>query len=173
MWALAVVLAAGTLATLARFQRGRPLAGAYLTVACWASLALGTSGWLLPAAEPYRLSRVVGEKLAHYVATEHARPILLTYQEPGIHYAMKLISPTLRDWDDVRRSLDTAGTLVSPVTRDQYDGLCLDGRFRIDVLEDLGGFNVSKLKSQRLRLIRIQLSPAALALRAIEQAKVK
>ena len=170
---LAVVLAAGTLVALARFQRGATMAGAHVLVACWAAMAVGITGWLLPAAEPYRLSRVVGEKLAKYAEADHARPILLTYQEPGIHYAMKLKAPTLRDWDEVRRWLDSADTLVTAVTPEQYDGLCLDKRFQIDSLEDLDGFNISKGKSQSLRLARIRLSAASLTMRANEQALIK
>ena len=173
MRAQAVVLAAGTLVALARFQRGAPIAAAHALVACWGLLAIGVTGWLLPAAEPYRLSRRVGEGLAKFVASERAKPILLTYQEPGIHYAMKLKAPTLRDWDEIRRMLDDADTLVTAVTREQYDGLCLDQRFQVDTLEDLDGLNVSKGKAQTLRLARIRLSPASLAIRANEQAKVK
>lgn len=170
---LAVVLAAGTLGALARFHRGSPIAGAKILIACWAVIALGFSGWFLPAAEPYRLSRVVGEKMAKYVASERARPILLTYQEPGIHYAMGLKSPTLRDWGEIRALLDTEDALVTAVTTEQFDGLSLDGRFRLGVLEDLLGFNVSKGKSQHLRLISIRLTPAELALRPTQQAKIQ
>ena len=111
--------------------------------------------------------------MAKYVASERARPILLTYQEPGIHYAMGLKSPTLRDWDEIRNLLDTEDALVTAVTMEQFDGLGLDGRFRIGVLEDLNGFNVSKGKSQFLRLISIRLTPAELALRSAQQTKVQ
>lgn len=172
MRALAAILATGTLATLARFHRGSPLAGAKALAACWMAMALTLTGWLLPAAEPYRLSRVVGEKLARYVVQEKARPILLTYQEPGIHYAMRLQAPTLRDWDEIRRMLDAEDALVTAVTDEQDAGLRLDPRFTIGLLEELDGFNVSKGRSQRLRLISIRLSPFALTLRA-QQALIK
>ncbi len=173
MRANAVLLGGGVVMALWRFQRRSPVAAAYVLAGSWAAVGLGFSGWLLPAAEPYRLSRVVGEKMAKYVAAENARPILLTYQEPGIHYAMKLKSPTLRDWDEVRKALDTAPALVSPVTVEQYDGLCLDGRFDVAVLEDLNGFNVSKARTQHLRLIRIRLSPDGLAVRPVEQPTIE
>ncbi|HEY2157740.1 MAG TPA: glycosyltransferase family 39 protein [Isosphaeraceae bacterium] len=173
MRANAVLLGGGVILTLRKFQTRSPVAAAYVLAGSWAAIALAFSGWLLPAAEPYRLSRVVGEKLAKHVAAEKARPILLTYQEPGIHYAMKLKSPTLRDWDEVRQSLETAAALVSPVTPEQYDGLCSDGRFDVALLEDVRGFNVSKARTQHLRLVRIRVSPAGLALRPVEQTKIK
>jgi 4-amino-4-deoxy-L-arabinose transferase-like glycosyltransferase len=167
------LLGGGTLLALWRFQARSPVAAAYVLAGSWAAIALAFSAWLLPAAEPYRLSRVVGERLAKHAAEDGARPILLTYQEPGIHYAMNLKAPTLRDWDEVRGALDTEPALVSPVTAEQYDGLCLDGRFEIIPLEDLKGFNVSKGKTQQLRLIRIRLNDPALATRPVEQTLVK
>jgi 4-amino-4-deoxy-L-arabinose transferase-like glycosyltransferase len=170
---MALVMLAGVVVALFEFGRKAPIAAARVLATAWAALAILLSGWLFPAAEPYRLSRVVGEKLAAHVATEGARPILLTYQEPGIHYAMKLKSPTLRDWDEVFLALGADPALVSPVTDEQYDGLCKDGRFRIGVLEALDGFNVSKGKNQRLRLVSIRLSPDGLALASAQQAQVK
>ena len=110
--AIAAVTATGTLVALARFHRGLPIDGAKALAGCWASIAVMLTGWLLPAAEPYRLSRRVGEGLAKFAATERAKPILLTYQEPGIHYAMKLKSPTLRDWDEIYRTLCTEDAVV-------------------------------------------------------------
>ncbi len=169
----AIVLGGGVIMALWKFRNRSPLEAAYVLSGSWGAIALAFSGWLLPAAEPYRLSRVVGEKLANHVVAEKARPILLTYQEPGIHYAMKLKSPTLRDWDEVRQALETAPALVSPVTAEQYVGLCLDGRFYVAVLEDIKGFNVSKARTQQLRLIRIRLSPQGLALRPVEQPTIK
>jgi 4-amino-4-deoxy-L-arabinose transferase-like glycosyltransferase len=173
MRANAALLGGGVILTLWKFQTRAPVAAAYVLAGSWAAIALAFSSWLLPAAEPYRLSRVVGERLAKHVVAENAWPILLTYQEPGIHYAMKLKSPTLRDWDEIRQLLDTEPALVSPVTAEQYAGLCLDGRFDIRVLEDVRGFNVSKGKTQQLRLIRIGLSPQGLAMRPVEQTKIK
>jgi 4-amino-4-deoxy-L-arabinose transferase-like glycosyltransferase len=169
----ALLLGGGTLASLLRFQRGATVAASYVLIGTGTAMALVVSGWLLPAAEPYRLSRVVGERMARYAEAERAWPILLTYQEPGIHYAMKLKSPTLRDWDEIWRLLATEPALVTAVTMEQYDGLCLDGRFDIRLLEDLNGFNVSKGKSQHLRVIGIHLSPAGVAVRDAEKARIK
>ena len=86
---------------------------------------------------------------------------------------MKLLSPTLRDWDEIWGLLATEPALVTAVTTEQFDGLCLDGRFEISLLEDLRGFNVSKARTQHLRLIRIRPSTQGLALRPVEETKVK
>ena len=139
----------------------------------WALFTLVLSGWLLPAAEPYRLSRVVGEKLAGLAESERATPILLTFQEPGLRYAMRRQVPTLRDWDEVRRYLDRSLTLVTAVTPDQVVSLRDDGRFAIEVVEELDGFNINRGKPQSIRLARIRLAGPALAERPVEKSPVK
>ncbi len=173
MRANSALMIGGVMLALWKFEKGAPAAATYVLGGSWGAIALTFAAWLLPAAEPFRLSRVVGERLARHVVEEGARPILLTYQEPGIHYAMKVQAPTLRDWDEVRKALDTAPALVSAVTAEQYHGLRLDGRFDVGLLEDLKGFNVSKGKTQTLRLIRIRLSELGLAHRQAEQTKIK
>jgi 4-amino-4-deoxy-L-arabinose transferase-like glycosyltransferase len=173
IWTMALVLAVGTAPAVRLFVKARPVAAARVLVICWATMTLILSAWLLPAAEPFRLSRVVGEKLASLARADRAAPILLTYQEPGIHYAMKLKAPTLRDWDEVQRLLLRQPTLVTAATSDQFESLSTDGRFLVDLLESLDGFNLSKGKAQSLRLARLRLSPLGLACRPVEQSQVK
>jgi 4-amino-4-deoxy-L-arabinose transferase-like glycosyltransferase len=171
--AMAVVLAIGTSAALRRFLEHRPIAGSHVLAGSWAILALVLTGWFLPAAEPYRLSRVVGEKLARLADTEMASPILLTYQEPGIHYALKRKAPTLRDWDEVEKRLWRFPALVTAATPDQVESLSTDGRFLVDVLERIDGFNLSKGKAQPVRLLRLRPTPMAMTRRPLVETQIQ
>jgi 4-amino-4-deoxy-L-arabinose transferase-like glycosyltransferase len=170
---LAGLLAIGMLVGLTQFYRGRPILGGWVLAGSWAGFALVLSAWLLPIAEPHRLSRVVGERLAVLAETERAAPILLTFQEPGILYSMKRYAPTLRDWDEVSRSLDRSSTLVTAITPEQVISLVEDGRFVVDVLEELDGFNINKGKPQPIRLARIRSVTPRLAGHAVEESRVK
>jgi 4-amino-4-deoxy-L-arabinose transferase-like glycosyltransferase len=85
---LAVVIAVGTLAGTSFFQQGATERAVYSLAATWATLILVTSGWLIPIGEPYRTSRVLGEKLAALAADLKVEPVLLEYQEPGMVYSL-------------------------------------------------------------------------------------
>ena len=60
---------------------------------------LTATGWLIPKGEPYRTSRVLGEKLAALAAKLKMEPVLLEYQEPGVVYALGHPIATTRDRD--------------------------------------------------------------------------
>ena len=61
-------LAAGTLAAMSFFQQGATERAVYSLAATWAVVMLTATGWLIPMGEPYRTSRVLGEKLASLAA---------------------------------------------------------------------------------------------------------
>ena len=172
---LGTVLLAGTLVAIARFTQGLPLQAVGSLAACWALFMTAFAGWLLPKAEPFRLSRIVGEKLAGYAESERAKPILVTFQEPGIIYAMKRTAPTMRNWDEIERRLLVDQAYVTALTPEQAISLERDGRFDLKILEALEGFNISKGEGQPLKLTRIALRDAAPARRVVagEQSVVK
>lgn len=170
---LAGVAGVGTVVAAGRLRSGRPVAAAMTLVACWGSFGVIVSGWLLPTAEPYRLSRVVGERLARLAIAEQAAPVLVTFQEPGTIYALRRTALLMRTWNDLAGTLKAAGTIVSAVTPDHVLALRWDGRFRLDVLEELDGFNLNKGKNEPLRFVRVRLNDAASAARPGEQPLVK
>ena len=88
MLMIAIVMAAGTLAGMSSFQRGATERAVYALAATWAIVMMTASGWLIPMGEPYRTSRVIGEKLAALAADLNVEPVLLEYQEPGVVYAL-------------------------------------------------------------------------------------
>ena len=142
MLAVAVVMAAGTLASVSAFQQGSTERAAYSLAAAWAAVMITTTGWLIPAGEPYRASRVLGEKLAALSAELNVEPVLLEYQEPGVVYSVGHPIALTRDRDGFfahlkggRSVLTVAlpseievmrnhfGLIVTPV--DQVDGFIL------------------------------------------------
>ena len=72
-------------------------------------ILLGVGGWLLPALEPYRMSRIVGERLADLSRTLRAQPVLLTFQEPSVIYAMGHPVPTIKEWEQFYEQLRRTG----------------------------------------------------------------
>jgi len=172
---LGIVVAVGTLVALILFTKCFPIEATRVLIGCWALFMVLFVGWFLPLAESYRFSRIIGEKLAYHADAERAKPVLVTFQEPGIIYAMnrRLNVPTMRTWDAIWDQLQRTRTVVTAVTAEQGDSLELDGRFQLDVLEVVNGFNLNKGASQSLRLARLRLRGAALSRRPVEQTSVK
>jgi len=96
---ISMVMAAGTLCGMSLFQRGATVRAIYILAATWAVVVLTVSGWLIPLAEPYRTSRVLGEKLASISAQLNVEPVLLEFQEPGVVYALGRPVALSRDRD--------------------------------------------------------------------------
>ena len=88
MLIVALVMAAGTLAGMSFFQQGATERAVYALAATWAIVMMTATGWLIPMGEPYRTSRVLGEKLAALAAKLNVEPVLLEYQEPGVVYSL-------------------------------------------------------------------------------------
>ena len=85
---VAIVVAAGTLLGLSWFQQGATRARSLLPGCDVDSGTIGPDRWLVPMAEPYRTSRIIGERLASLSAELALEPVLLEYQEPGVVYAL-------------------------------------------------------------------------------------
>ncbi len=173
--ALAVIVAAGTLYALFLFQSAMPVRAMQTLIVCWALAMAIFGGWFVPSGEPYRLSRIVGEKMAAYARAERTKPVLVTFQEPNIIYAMQRTAPTMRKWDQMADLLTRGQNLVTVINPSQVKSLDEDGRFQVDILEPVEGFNINKGIHERLRIARISpKSGVSLARRsAAEQTLVK
>ena len=109
---LALALGAGTLAALLWLHRGLTLKAAIGLGVTWAVFLLIVGGWLIPAAEPYRTSRRIGQRLAVLSTRTGIEPVLLNYQEPGVIYAMQKPVATVRDPDGFIDLLDRKAVAV-------------------------------------------------------------
>ena len=164
---LGVVVLAGTLLATLRFHQGATTSAAQGLVATWSLVMVLLGGWFLPAAEPYRLSRIVGERLAVLSGKFAAKPVLVTYQEPGIIYALGRPAPTMRNWNLVHVELQTESSVVAPMFEAQLKSIEKDPRFRVEIVEEMEGFNLNKGQQYWLKFARISLSSAEIAARDV------
>lgn len=159
---VALVISAGTLWGVVRLRRaetGRAVAGLGVS---WAATMLLISGWLLPAAEPYRTSRIVGERLAGLARERSAAPLLLSFQEPSVVYAMGRSAPMVRKWPRFYELLDTHGAVVTAlIPREIVEFERRSDHLEIDYRDRIEGFNPTKGESQTLRLAVIRRKPSA------------
>jgi 4-amino-4-deoxy-L-arabinose transferase-like glycosyltransferase len=149
---LAVVLGAGTLAAMLSLQRGLTTRAVHSLIGAWGIILLAAGGWLIPAAEMYRMSRRVGEQLSAYVQRTGIEPVLLNYQEPGLIHAMGRPVATVRDRDGFYELLDRKGTLVSVITPEERPELAEKYALEVSVVESLEGFSLTKGRTDTLQL---------------------
>lgn len=153
---MALVIGAGTLFAIERFHSGRTALGAQSLVATWGIVLFLAGSWLLPSAEPYRISRRVAERLAVLADTESALPMLATFQQPSVIYSMGRIAPIIHDraafYERVRRE----GAVVTALMTHEMASLSKDPRGTIEVREIVEGFNIDKGRHERLQLVVIR-----------------
>jgi 4-amino-4-deoxy-L-arabinose transferase-like glycosyltransferase len=153
---LAAVLAAGTLSAGLRLIRGATDRGVERLIATWAVLGLVFGVWLLPALEPYRTARRVGERLAFLSARLGIEPVLLTFQEPSTIYAFGRPVPTVKVWEDLYEQLRRHGEVITPLLPHELRGLEARPFLHVDPGEQITGFTLSKGHTQSLTFTRVR-----------------
>lgn len=135
-----------------------------LLAGTWA-LALFLLGfWVLPAGEPFRFSRVVGERLAQLSEERNAPPVLLSFQEPTLVYTMRRSAPMIRKWDQFYSELDRNGAIVTAISPLEIPEFARrDDHLQVDYHETIEGFNLTKGQSQLIRLATIRRRATASA----------
>jgi hypothetical protein len=123
-------------------------------------------GWLLPAAEPLRVSRIVGERMAELRAKTGLDPLLMSYQEPGVIYAFGSPIALTREGDELRRRLKEHGAMITAVTPTELTVFEKKFGVTFEKIEDVVGFNPAKGKSTTLHLAVIRNAPDASTARA-------
>jgi hypothetical protein len=119
----------------------------------WALTLLIASAWLLPAAEPYRLSRVVGEKLDLLADSVRVPPVLLSFQEPSMVYTMGRTAPMIRKWARLYGEVDRHGAVVTAVTHPiETVEFARHPDLEVRIVERVEGFNLNKAKTETLHL---------------------
>jgi hypothetical protein len=113
-------------------------------------LTLG--GWLVPTAEPYRTSRVVGERLASHAARLGLEPVLLEYQEPGLIYAMGRQVATTRDRHGFFAHLDGGQSVLTVVLPSEAEVMRTHFRLSVTPVDQVTGFVLTKGKLRTLQL---------------------
>jgi 4-amino-4-deoxy-L-arabinose transferase-like glycosyltransferase len=152
MLVLALVLGMGTLLGTSSLQRGESQRAAYSLAATWAVLLLIATGWLIPLAEPYRSSRVLGEKLASISAKLKIEPVLLEFQEPGVVYALGHPIATSRDRDGFFAHLVGGKSVLTVALPSEVEVMRSHFGLFVTPVDEVEGFIMTKGKKQTLQL---------------------
>jgi 4-amino-4-deoxy-L-arabinose transferase-like glycosyltransferase len=153
---LALVLAVGSLLASLLLYRGATEPAVKRLAATWAITGLAVGAWLLPALEPYRMSRIVGERLAALSAALKVEPVLLTFQEPSTVYAFGRPVPTIKVWEDLYEQLRRHGEVITPIMAHELRELRARPYLEVEVRETMKGFNLTKGQKQTLTFTRIR-----------------
>ena len=152
MLLLAAVLAAGTLFGMSFFQQGATERAAYSLAATWAVLLVIATAWLIPLAEPYRSSRILGEKLASLSAKLKIEPVLLEYQEPGVVYSLGHPIATTRDRDGFFAHLAGGKSVLTVALPSEVEVMRSHFGLIVTPVDQVEGFIMAKGKKQTLQL---------------------
>ena len=148
--AMAMALGAGTLLSRVRLAKAEPIPAAFGLISTWAVVMGLFSAWLLPAAEPYRFSRVVGERLGSLSRKTGVRPAMMTFQEPGLVYALGRPICDVRGYEEMAAEVREHGPVLVPLLASEVAEVQVDPRFTLAVVEPISGFNLNKGKVQGL-----------------------
>jgi 4-amino-4-deoxy-L-arabinose transferase-like glycosyltransferase len=151
--AVAVVVAVGTSLGFGLFRGGHSSQAAWALVGTWAVVLLILGAWLVPAADPYRISAALGPRMAALLAREGAEPITADYKEPSLIVSLgRPAAPLLtRTWliDQVERHRKVVMALL-PGELAQFRGY---PGIETELSETVRGFNLSKGRVQTLHLV--------------------
>jgi 4-amino-4-deoxy-L-arabinose transferase-like glycosyltransferase len=156
MLLIAGVMAAGTLASMSFLQRAATERAIYALAATWAGVILTASGWLIPMAEPYRTSRVIGEKLAALSAKLNVEPVLLQFQEPGVIYSLGQHVALTRDTASFFAHLQGGRSLMTVALPSEIDVLRSHFGLLVKPVDQVDGFIWSKWKQQTLQFALVR-----------------
>ena len=157
-----LIIGSGTLWGLSRFHHATTTRAVAILTLTWTLAILIVTAWMLPAAEPYRISRVVGERLAQLADQTGTKPALLSFQEPSLIYTMHRPATMLRTWPQFYRTLERQGVLSTAIL-DRGELAEFRGHTDIDIeiRETLRGFDLNKGRTQILHLALIRRKTVA------------
>ena len=153
---LAVLMGAGTIVAMGRIYRGATERAVTGLAASWAVVLLVMGAWLLPSLEPFRTPRIVGERLAVLSRTLRAQPVLLTFQEPSVIYAVGHPVPTIKVWEQLYEQLRLHGAVITPLLPHELAEFHRRPWLEAEVKETLTGFNLNKGQTQTLRFTLVR-----------------
>ena len=152
MGAMGVLLIVGTFAGMLKFQRSSSVRAVQSLALTWTLVLSILAGWLVPACEPYRTSRIIGERLASLSKQRGLEPVLLEYQEPGVIYALGHPAALTRDRDGFFAHLGDGRSVLTVLLTSEID--VMRSHFGLDVrpLEHVECYDLTKGKRQTLHL---------------------
>jgi 4-amino-4-deoxy-L-arabinose transferase-like glycosyltransferase len=174
---VAIAIAVGTLLGLSWLQQGATERAVYSLAVTWTLILLVLTGWLVPSAEPYRTSRVVGERLASLSSEMGLEPVLLHYKEPGVFYALGRSIATASDRDNFFTHLKGGRSVLTVALESDLDEIRSKFGLVLTPIDQVEGFVLSKGQQQTLQVAVVRQgdssSAAASASTALEKTLVK
>ena len=153
---LAGVVAVGTAFALRELSAGR-IERAVRGLVGTTALSLATAGgWLLPAAEPYRVSAVVGRRLAALEARERAESVLCTFQFPSTIYALGHPAPTVRSFAELTEVIGDRSKVLTALLPAELSKFRAVPDLSVQVLETVEGFNADKGRPETVYLAAVR-----------------
>jgi 4-amino-4-deoxy-L-arabinose transferase-like glycosyltransferase len=161
--AMALCLAVGTSLARRWIGSGDSIRAFRGLVGTWAVVMGLFGGWFLPEAEPHRFSRVVGERLGELSSRTGIRPAIMTFQEPGLIYALGHPACDVRGYDEMAEEVRRSGPILVPLLATEVVEMRADPRFTLQLVEPISGFNANKGKVQALEFAVVGASGSDLA----------
>lgn len=159
--ALAAVLTTGTAFALWRLYSGATERAVVGLVATWGVVMLGVGGWLLPAAEPYRAPRHVGERLAVLAKDLNAQAALHSFQEPSTIYAFGHPLPTIRKWYELYDLVLKRGAVVTAVLPHELKAFLKKPYLNVELRDRLTWLNLNNGEEETLQFILVRARQSA------------
>jgi hypothetical protein len=171
---IALTIAAGTLVAIERLFSGRTVRGVYVLAGTWAAAMFVTGSWLLPAAEPFRISKTVARELGKVAMDEHAEPMLATFQQPSVVYELGRRAEMMTTKDRLAERVRKDGRIVTALMAHEIKILQKDPRWTMEPKDVIRGFNLDKGREEVLHVMLLKpAAPSATALRVDEKTVVK
>jgi hypothetical protein len=133
-------------------QQGATHRAVYFVAGTWAIILFCCCAWLVPLTEPYRTSRLIGEKLAAHSAALGIEPVLLEYQEPGVIYSLGRPAATTRDRDGFFSHLNGGRSVITVALPSEIAVMRKHFGLVVTPVDQVEGFVLTKGKSQTLQI---------------------
>jgi 4-amino-4-deoxy-L-arabinose transferase-like glycosyltransferase len=152
MLVVGLLVALGALGGMLWLQQGATRRAVYFVAGTWAVILFCCCGWLVPLTEPYRTSRLIGEKLAAHSASLGIEPVLLEYQEPGVIYSLGHPAATTRDRDGFFAHLKGGRSVLTVALPSEITVMRKHFGLVVTPVDQVDGFVLTKGKSQMLQI---------------------
>jgi 4-amino-4-deoxy-L-arabinose transferase-like glycosyltransferase len=150
--AIAALIVMGTLAGAGQLRQDASLRAVETLAMTWALVLLAFGGWLVPLGEPYRTSRVVGQRLAALSNRLGLEPVLLEYQEPGVIYALGHPAALTRDRDGFFTHLEGGRSVLTVLLANEIAVMRSHFGLHVTPIDQVDGFLITKGKRRTLYL---------------------
>ncbi|MFO0956904.1 MAG: hypothetical protein U0800_05480 [Isosphaeraceae bacterium] len=151
----AALILAGTLFAVDRFRNRDAMRAAAVMATTWAGVMFLAGAWLVPSAEPYRVSTRVAAKLGEWSSKEEAEPVLANFQVPSVVYAYKQPITVLHTYDELVEILRDGRPVVSALREADLNLFQFYPEIGVEIRETIQGFNIDKGKTETLHVARI------------------